>query len=142
MSENDGGGGFPERDGEGRITRLSHLLGVGLAGVVIGVLALVVFDWGFATVGAGRFGHANGWLAVILPAWLFLDDFRAWARGVARAVAAVLALAVAIVGGLLAAGATGALPALWSGAVAAVVFTVVYAVIWFVGVRWLSRRTG
>ncbi len=136
------GGGFPQRDGDGRIVRLSHLLGVSLAGVVVGVLALVVFDWGFATVGAGRFGHANGWLAVILPAWLFLDDFRAWGYGVARVVAALHAGALGVAAGLRAAATASGLAALWSGAFAAAVFAVLYAVVWFVGVRWLSRRAG
>ncbi|ASW53196.1 hypothetical protein [Plantactinospora sp. KBS50] len=142
MSERIEGAGFPERDGDGRITRLSHLLGIGLAGVVVGVLALVVFDWGFATIGAGRFGHANGWLAAVLPAWLYLDDFRAWDRGVARVVAALFAAALGILAGLLAAAAVAGLPALWSGGLAAAVFAIVYALIWFVGVRWLRRRTG
>ncbi|MEU5941821.1 hypothetical protein ABZ807_22155 [Micromonospora sp. NPDC047548] len=134
--------GFPRRDAEGRILTLGDLLGVSLAGWVIGVLALVLFDWAFAAIGAGDFGHTNGWLAVILPAWLFWDDFRAWEFGAARVVAALLAAVVAVVGGLLVAGLAAGLAPLLTGGLAALAFTLVYAVLWFHGVHWLARRTG
>ncbi|MGR6316689.1 hypothetical protein Q2K19_09585 [Micromonospora soli] len=133
---------FPRRDAEGRVATLGDLLGVSLAGLVIGVLALVLFEWAFATLGAGGFGRTNGWLAVILPVWLFWDDFRAWEFGAARVLAALAGLALGVLAGLLAAGLTAGLPPLLSGALAAAVFTVVYAVVWFPGVRWLARRTG
>ncbi|MGW4295553.1 hypothetical protein ACWEH1_21225 [Micromonospora chersina] len=133
---------FPRRDAEGRILTLGDLLGVSLAGLVIGVLALVLFEWAFATMGAGDFGRTNGWLAVILPLWLFWDDFRAWEFGAARVLAALAGIAVGVLAGLLAAGLAAGLPPLVSGALAAAVCTVVYAVIWFHGVHWLARRTG
>ncbi|MEV4117714.1 hypothetical protein [Micromonospora sp. NPDC049645] len=135
-------GGFPRRDAEGHIRTLGDLLGVCLAGLVIGVLALVLFEWAFASIGSGDFGHTNGWLAVILPAWLFWDDFRAWEFGAARVVAAVVAAAVGVFVGLLVAGLASGLPPLVSGALAAAGFTVAYATVWFPGVRWLARRTG
>ncbi|XTZ17160.1 hypothetical protein ACQSSU_07290 [Micromonospora echinospora] len=134
--------GFPRRDAEGRVVALGDLLGVTLAGVVIGVLALVLFDWTFELIGSGDFGQANGWLAVILPAWLFLEDFRAWSFGAARVVAALVAVVLGVAGGLLVAGLADGLPPLASGTLAATVFTVVYAVVWFNGVHWLARRTG
>ncbi|WBB56090.1 hypothetical protein [Verrucosispora sp. WMMD573] len=133
---------FPRRDAEGRIRTLGDLVGVGLAGVVIGLLVLVLFDVAFAWFGAGEFGQANGWLAVILPAWLFWEDFRAWDFGAPRVVAALVAVAMAVVSGLLVAGVARALPPLLSGVLAATTFTVVYAMIWFPGVRWLANRTG
>ncbi|GGM20975.1 hypothetical protein [Micromonospora yangpuensis] len=135
-------GGFPRRDADGRILTLGDLLGVSLAGVVIGVLALVLFDAAFASFGAGDFGSANGWLAIILPAWLFWDDFRAWEFGAARVVAALVAAVTGVLAGLLVAGLAAGLPALASGALAAAAFAVAYATIWFPGVRWLARRTG
>ncbi|MEO3776067.1 hypothetical protein ABGB16_04255 [Micromonospora sp. B11E3] len=134
--------GFPRRDAEGRIVAYGDLLGVGLAGVVIGMLALLVFDWGFATVGAGEFGRANGWLAIILPAWLFWEDFRAWEFGFARVAAALVAGVVAVLGGMLAIGQVAGLPPLLSGGLAAAAFTLLYGTVWFHGVRWLARRTG
>lgn len=134
--------GFPRRDAEGRIRILADLLGVSLGGLVIGVLALVLLDWAFALTGVGDFGRANGWLAVILPAWLFLEEFRAWEFGVARVAAALVAGAVAVVSGLLVAGLAAGFPPLVSGALAAAVLTLGYAVVFFHGVRWLARRTG
>ncbi|MBQ0892118.1 hypothetical protein ABT214_14130 [Micromonospora purpureochromogenes] len=134
--------GFPRRDAEGRVLTLGDLLGVSLAGWVIGLLALVLFDWAFASIGAGEFGRTNGWLAVILPAWLYWDDFRAWEFGAARVVAALVAAVVAVVGGLLVAGVAGGLAPLLTGGLAALAFTLVYAVLWFHGVHWLARRTG
>ncbi|HEY8532614.1 MAG TPA: hypothetical protein VIL44_01900 [Micromonospora sp.] len=131
--------GFPRRDAHGRMIALPDLLGVAVAGWVIGVLALVLFDGGLALLGAGEFGRANGWLAVILPVWLFIDEFRAWRGGTHRVLVALVAAGVAITSGLLAAGLTAAWPPLASGAVAAAVFTVGYALIWFHGVRWLAR---
>ncbi|MGC5017227.1 hypothetical protein [Micromonospora sp. DT47] len=134
--------GFPRRDAEGRILTLGDLVGIGLAGWVVGMLALVLFDLAFASIGAGDFGRTNGWLAVILPAWLFWDDFRAWEFGAARVVAALVAAAVAAVGGLLVAGLAGGLAPLLTGGLGALAFTLVYAVLWFQGVHWLARRTG
>ncbi|MEU6021058.1 hypothetical protein [Micromonospora sp. NPDC047134] len=139
MSEQQSG--FPRRDAEGRIQTLGDLLGVALAGAVIGMLVLVLFDAAFAGFGAGDFGQANGWLAVILPAWLFWEDFRAWEFGAPRVVAALVAVAVAVVSGLLVAGIATGLPPLASGGLAAATFTVVYALVWFPGVRWLAKRT-
>jgi hypothetical protein len=133
---------FPRRDTDGRVTVLPDLLGVIFAGLVIGVLALVLFDGVISLLGTGEFGRANGWLAVILPAWIFVDDFRAWATGPARVVTALVAAGVGITSGLLTAGLASALPPLWSGALAAAVFTLAYAVIWFYCIRWLARRTG
>ncbi|MGC4895555.1 hypothetical protein [Micromonospora sp. DT31] len=133
---------FPRRDAEGRIRTLGDLLGVSLAGLVIGVLALLLFEGVFVSLGDGRFGDTNGWLAVILPLWLFWDDFRAWEFGAPRVLAALVGLALGVLSGLLAAGLAAGLPALFTGALAAAVLTVVYAVVWFHGVRWLDRRTG
>jgi hypothetical protein len=141
---------YPRRDERGRIARLPDLLGTALAGVVIGVVVLVVIDLLVAAIGSGTFGGANGWLALVLPAWLFVEDFRSWrdgparwaAAGVAAAVALALGLLVAGLAASLAAGLGGDLPALAGGTIGAVTFAVAYSVIWFFGVRWLDRRTG
>jgi hypothetical protein len=137
---------YPRRDERGRIARLPDLLGTALAGIVLGVLVLVVFDLVVSAIGPGRFGGANGWLALVLPAWLFVEEFRSWRDGPARWAAAGVAAAVALALGLLAAGLAAGLvfglPALVGGAIGAVTFTVAYSVIWFFGVRWLDRRAG
>ena len=79
---------------------------------------------------------------MILPAWLFWDDFRAWDFGAARVVAALSAALLAVFAGLLVAGLAGGLAPLFTGGLAALAFALGYAVLWFQGVHWLARRTG
>lgn len=135
-------GGPARRDAHGRVIRSVDLVGLTLAGLAVGIAALVLLDGTFALIGLGDFGRANGWLALILPAWLFVEEFRAWRGGPARIVAAGVAAALAIAAGLLAAGLAAGLPPLVTGGLGAVVAALTYAVIWFYGVRWLSRRAG
>ncbi|MDG4827923.1 hypothetical protein O7627_01235 [Solwaraspora sp. WMMD1047] len=142
MADETNSAGFPRRDADGRIVGLADLAGVVAAGFVIGLLALILFDWVFDLIGLGEFGRANGWLAVILPAWLFVEEFRAWRSGPARIAAALVAFALAIASGLLAAGLLDGVAPLWSGALAAAVATLAYAVVWFSGVRLLAGGTG
>lgn len=131
------------RDEHGRVKTLSALLGFTLAGLVTGVVALAVVDVATASLGRGDFGHANGWLAVILPVWLFiLEELRAWRGVTGRLVLAGSGLLVGLALGLLAADAVAALPPLGSGAVGAAVASVAYAVYWYHGIRWLARREG
>lgn len=134
--------GFPRRDEDGRVTFLADLVGVTLAGLVTGLLALVLLDWVFTLFGLGEFGRTSGWLVVILPVFLFVEEFRAWGPGPARTVAALVAVVIGIAAGLLVAGAVAALPPLATGTAAGAVFALSYALIWFLGVRWLARRTG
>ncbi|MDG4790581.1 hypothetical protein O7626_32500 [Micromonospora sp. WMMD1102] len=141
MSERSERPPFPRRDDQGRIMVLADLLGVALVGVVVGMLALLVFDFGFSLLGLGEFGRASGWLALVLPAWIFVEEFRAWRFGPARVAAALVAAAVGIAAGLLAAGLAASTPPLVSGGLGAAVFAIAYALVWFVGVRWLAGRT-
>ncbi|MDQ7908456.1 hypothetical protein RB614_28400 [Phytohabitans sp. ZYX-F-186] len=134
--------GFPRRDADGRILAVTDLLGLVLAGLVIGLLALLVFDGGFSLLGFGDFGGASGWLAVILPAWAFVEEFRAWSFGAARVVVALVGVAVSVTFGLLVAGLLNEAGALWSGVAAAAAFALAYSLIWFYGIRWLAHRTG
>ena len=136
------GGGFPRRDADGRLATLGDLLGLALAGLVVGLLALLIFDGGFALLGIGEFGRASGWMAAVLPAWLFVEDFRAAGYGAVRVAAAVVAAAVGVSAGLLVAGLLRDLPPLAGGAGGAAGFVLGYALVWFYGVRWLGRRAG
>jgi hypothetical protein len=138
----DGTDGDTRRDARGRLVRSVDLLGLTLAGYAVGMAALVLFDGVLAVIGIGDFGRANGWLAVILPGWLFVEEFRAWGYGPARVVAALVAAVVGVALGLLAAGVTADLPALAAGGLGALVTSLAYALVWFYGVRWLSRGTG
>lgn len=131
--------GFPRRDSHGRLVALPDLLGVTLAGFVVGLAVLALFDGMLAFLGVAEFGRGNGWLSVILPVWLFAEEFRAWRIGPGRIVVALVAAGVGITAGLLAAGLTAGLPSMVSGGLAAAVFTLGYGLVWFHGVRWVSR---
>ena len=135
-------GTYPRRDAAGRVKGFPDLLGTALAGVVIGIVVLLLFDALFQLFGSADFGGANGWLALVLPAWLFVEEFRAWAGGPARWVAACVAAALALAVGLLVAGLAQGFPALAGGGLGAFGFAVTYCVVWFFGVRWLARRAG
>jgi hypothetical protein len=134
---------FPRRDGDGRVVRLADLLASVAAGLVLGMAALLVIDGLSALVGLGRFGEISGWLAAILPVWLFTEEFRAW-RVVPSRIA--LALLSGVLAAVLAMGAASAvagmtaLPPLGSGAVGAATGSLVYASLWYVGIRWLADR--
>jgi len=132
----------PYRDADGRFGTLAGLLAMSLAGLVAGAVVLALFDGVFALLGLGDFGRVNGWLAVIVPVMLLVEDFRAWRGERARLVAAPVALAVGVAAGLVAAGLAGAAPPLLSGAVGALVCTLGYAPVWFHGVRAGGRRGG
>jgi hypothetical protein len=132
---------FPRRDDEGRVVRLGELLGWIAAGLLFGTVALLVVDGVSALAGWGRFGQLSGWLAGILPVWLFTEEFRAWRAVPSRVGLAMLCGLLALVPGVAAASvAAGALPPLGSGAVGAAVAGILYGTLWYVGIRRLAER--
>lgn len=130
------------------MTRLPDLLGLLAAGLVVGVVAMLALDGLFALLGAGDFGQLNGWLALILPGWLFIEEFRAWrscgAKPVGVTIAALAATVIGLTAGMVAANSVAdllAAPALASGAAGAAACSLGYAVTWFHGVRWLTKSS-
>ena len=113
----------PRRNASGRIVALTDLVGYVLAGYVISLLGLVAFDGLFALLDMGEFGDVSGWLAVIFPAIIFVEQFKAAADLRGR-------LAVAPAGGF---------PPLVSGGLGALVTSVAYAVLWHVGLTVTER---
>lgn len=133
----------PRRDADGRLVTVGDLLGVALAGWVTGIVVLLIFEGIMALARAFDFGSSSGWLALILPVWLFTEEFRAAGYGAYRIVVAGLAAGFGIAVGMTLAGlAAATFPALVSGAVGALGLTVVYCLVWFYGLRWLSHRAG
>jgi hypothetical protein len=133
----------PRRDADGRLVTVGDLLGVALAGLVAGIVVLLVFEGVMSLARAFDFGSSSGWLAVILPVWLFTEEFRAAGYGAYRIVVAALAAGFGIAAGMTLAGlAAPTFPPLVSGAVGALGLTVVYCLVWFYGLRWLSHRAG
>jgi hypothetical protein len=134
----------PRRDPSGRLATIGDLLGTALAGLVIGAVLLLAFEAILALTRAAEFGHTSGWLALILPLWLFTEEFRAAKdQGPYRVVVAVLGAGFGVATGLIFVGLVAPIfPALASGLVGAATFMIVYCLIWFYGLRWLSHRAG
>lgn len=133
----------PRRDADGRLVTVGDLLGVAFAGLVTGIVVLLVFEGIMSLARAFDFGSSSGWLTLILPVWLFTEEFRAAGYGAYRIVVAALAAGFGIAVGMTLAGlAAAAFPPLVSGAVGALGLTVVYCLVWFYGLRWLSHRAG
>lgn len=132
----------PRRDADGRLATFGDLMGVVLASLVCDIVVLLIFEAITVLARLAHFGDANGWLILVLPAWLFIEDFRVAPYGASRVVVALLGGGFGLAVGLTAAGLAAALPPLVSGAVGATALTVVYALIWFYGLRWLRHRVG
>jgi hypothetical protein len=133
----------PRRDPSGRLATIGDLLGTALAGLVIGAVLLLAFEAIMSLTRLAEFGRTSGWLGLILPLWLFTEEFRAAGRGPNRVVVAVLGAGFGVAAGLSVAGVAAPLfPALVSGLAAAATCTVVYCLVWFYGLRWLSHRAG
>ncbi|WP_412541440.1 hypothetical protein R8Z50_02225 [Longispora sp. K20-0274] len=108
--------------------------------LVLSLVAVLVIDLVAVAFGAG-FGRSSGWLAIVLPAWLFVEEYRAW-RVPGRIMIAALGILLGFLAGTGAAFLANYLPPLFSGGVGAAVTTLVYASFWFFGIRLLARRTG
>jgi hypothetical protein len=129
---------FPRRDADGRILRLPEFLVVALGYTVVNAVGLALIDGLIAVLGFTGFGRSSGWLALILPGLLYFDDLRAWRPYGVRFLVAIVAALVGIGLGLIVVGVAPSLPPIVSGGVGAVVAVVVYAPIWFLGIRWLT----
>jgi hypothetical protein len=125
------------KDRSGRALSLPQLASVALVGTAIGLVVVAVIDGITALIGFDTFGQASGWLAVILPALIFIDDFRAWRGHTVRYLVALVGAAVAAAVGLVIAGLVPGWPLL-TGTIGSICAVVVYAPMWFLGVRWLS----
>lgn len=131
------------KDATGRLATIGDLLGSAFAGLAAGAGVLLVFETIMALTGLAEFGESNGWLIVILPVWLFVEEFRAEGFGAHRIIVSGLAAGFGVATGMSVAGlVSGIAPALVSGGAGALTGTVVYCLLWFYGLRWLSHRSG
>jgi hypothetical protein len=130
---------FPRRDRYGRVVSLAELVAAVVIGIVVGVVVLAAFDGLLSLIGAASFGSGSGWFTIVLPVLILVEDFRAWrTAGPRRIIAAAAGLALGVGVGLGAAYLCRDLPAMVSGAVGATVVMLIYTVVWFVWIRWLS----
>lgn len=131
----------PRRDPSGRLATIGDLIGTALAGLVTGAVLLLILEAILSLTHVSKFGDTSGWLAIILPVWLFVEEFRAEGFGASRVVVALLGVGFAVAGGMTVAGlAASQFPTLVSGLAGAAGFTVVYCLVWFYGLRWLNDR--
>ena len=112
-----------------------------ITSVAIVTVLLIVVDGLASVAGRGSFGRISGWPAAILAVWLFIEDFRAWRIGPARIGVALVAAALGALAGGLLASVLGVLPTLFTGALGALLACLIYAMVWFFGVRLVAERT-
>lgn len=131
------------RDADGRLATFPDLVGTALAGLLAGFVVLLVIEGLLSLVRLSDFGDASGWIALVLPVWLFTEEFRMAGWGGGRVVVGLLGIGFGVAAGMTLAGlAAGLFPALVSGAIGAFALTVVYSAVWFYGLRWLRHRAG
>ncbi|AEV81319.1 hypothetical protein ACWT_0307 [Actinoplanes sp. SE50] len=122
---------------------VGDLLGAAFAGLVVGIAVVLVLEGILVLTGVSRFGQTNGWLILILPVWLFVEQFRAAGFGADRVLAAVLGIGFGAAAGMTIAGVVAPYaPPLVSGGAGAVTAAVVHCFVWFYGLRWLRQRSG
>jgi hypothetical protein len=138
MAERSKTTNVPRRDAAGRVVGLPDLIAAALAYALVNAAGLLLIDGVLALLGLSRFGRSSGWLVLILPGLLFFDELRAWRGFPVRFVVALVAAVVAVGLGLLVAGLATDLPPLVSGGIGALVAVVVYGVIWFPAIRWVT----
>ena len=140
-SKHDAAQKYPHRDADGRVVSASEMVISVITSVAIVTVLLIVVDALASVAGRGSFGRISGWPAAILAVWLFIEDFRAWKIGPARVGVALVAAALGALAGGLLASVLGVLPPLFAGALGALLACLIYAMIWFFGVRLVAGRT-
>jgi len=136
-----GGQKYPHRGVDGRVINATEMVISVITSVAIVTVLLIAVDGLASAAGRGSFGRISGWPAAILAVWLFIEDFRAWKIGPARVGVALVAAALGALAGGLLASVLGALPPLFAGALGALLACLIYAMIWFFGVRLVAGRT-
>lgn len=123
-----------------RLVRLADLLGQALAGLVISIVGVLVVDGIFALLGVGEFGDLSGWLALVFPILIFVQQFSLAKGDKGRWVVAIVGALAAAALGLTAAGAFAGLPAIAAGAIGALVATVIYCLMWHMGLAIATNK--
>lgn len=124
-----------------RLNRLTDLLGQSLAGFVISLVFVALIDGIAVLLSGSRFGQTSGWLALVFPVIIFVQQFSAAQGERGRILVAVGGVVLALGTGLTAAAVFAFLPPMASGAIGALVTILVYITVWHVGLTLASRST-
>jgi len=120
---------------------LPQLLAGAVGGVVIGLVLVVAVDGLFSLLGAGKFGQLTGFLAIV-PAALYMHAVQKAIPGPSQLMLTVVSAILALIPALALAFEVGAdWPRLLSGALGAFAFVLIYVVLWYAGLRWLTQRS-
>lgn len=124
-----------ENGGVQRIESLGQLVGTVLAYIVMGAVALVVFDLLFITIGGGEFGRVSGWVAAVPSVFVFSQQFRRY-EGASRWTVALTGIVLGLGAGIAS---TLLLPPTWSslvvGGIGGLVAALVYSALWYSGIK-------
>lgn len=124
-----------------RLNRLTDLLGQSLAGLVISLAGALIVDGLGALLTGGKFGEMSGWLALVLPVLIFVQQFSLAKGESGRLIVTILAAVAATGIGLMAAGLFAYLPPIASGAIGALVALLVYVTVWHVGLALAAKSS-
>ena len=133
---------FPRRDDRGRVATWPDMVAGVVLNMLVGTFILAAVDGIIALLGGGTFGRFNGWISGILVVWLFVEDFRAWRIGTGRIGVTLLGIVAGLGVGIVVARSLTMLPNLFAGAVGMLVAGMLYAAVWFFGIRALADRIG
>lgn len=139
MTERAGREGL-EEEGKPRVETLGQLVGTVLAYVVMGAIILVVVDLLFSAVVGDDFGRIPGWMAAVPSVFVFTDQFRRHegaSRWAVAVLGAVLGIGVGVAASVL-------LPQTWPplavGGIGGLVAALVYAALWYAGIKTFGRE--
>lgn len=124
-----------------RLNRLTDLLGQSLAGLLISIAGVLIVDGLYALLGLGEFGEISGWLALVFPVLIFVQQFSAAKGEKGRVVVTILAALAAAALGMAAAGTFAHLPPIGTGAIGALMATLVYVTVWHLGLAVAARTS-
>jgi hypothetical protein len=119
---------------------LGQLVGTALAYFVMGAVVLAVIDLLFVIPSGRPFGETSGWIAALPTVWAYTGQFRRYggaARWGVMLVGFLLGLGAGLAVGIL-------LPPTWppmvTGGLAGLTAALVYAPLWYAGVRTFGEE--
>jgi uncharacterized membrane protein YjfL (UPF0719 family) len=132
--------GKPAEEQRPKVETFGQLMGAVLAYFVMGAVALVLIDLVFVLPTGRGFGESSGWIAALPTVWVFTEQFKRYA-GAARwglmLVGVILGLAAGFAVAIIL---PVSWPAMLTGGVGGLVAALVYAPLWFAGIKTFGEE--